>query len=217
MLIQSEIGQQYFEEHLKKEFSDENLYFYCEVVNLKCAKEKEVEQLIKSIFTDYISPNGSTPVNIDTTIVKHVKQELKANKSRHIFDTALDHIYTLMRKDSYKRFLTSPIYKEALNNAKHPCKPRKEKGGLPEFGDFPSSCRRKSQKILGTQRRVTVDVQQTIRFELVFISSKSERRFISLFLFISYDYKMLLKSNVEGKHNKPLDEIKHHYNNGKIV
>uniref|UniRef100_H2XWK9 RGS domain-containing protein n=1 Tax=Ciona intestinalis TaxID=7719 RepID=H2XWK9_CIOIN len=120
MLIQSDLGQQYFEEHLKKEFSDENLNFYCEVMYLKCSKEKEVDQLIKAIFNDYISPNGSTPVNIDTQVVKHVKQELKQAKSRYIFDAALDHIYTLMRKDSYKRFLTSNIYKDAVANAKHP-------------------------------------------------------------------------------------------------
>nr|XP_026691399.1 regulator of G-protein signaling egl-10-like isoform X1 [Ciona intestinalis] len=153
MLIQSDLGQQYFEEHLKKEFSDENLNFYCEVMYLKCSKEKEVDQLIKAIFNDYISPNGSTPVNIDTQVVKHVKQELKQAKSRYIFDAALDHIYTLMRKDSYKRFLTSNIYKDAVANAKHPCKPRKEKGGLPKIWRLSQFLPKKKPEELGDPER----------------------------------------------------------------
>lgn len=71
--------------------------------------------------SDFISPSASTPVNIDTQVANLVKQELKkTQKTRYAFDHPLEHIFKLMQKDSYKRFLKSNIYKDALAAAKDP-------------------------------------------------------------------------------------------------
>nr|XP_018668887.1 regulator of G-protein signaling egl-10-like isoform X1 [Ciona intestinalis] len=129
-LIESKIGRVYFQEHLKKEFSEENLLFYLRCAYLHSAPLSEVDGLIKEIFEQYISPNSDTPINIDTQTALKVSKLIKTKRTRHTFDPALDHIYSLMKKDSYKRFLVSSVYKAAVKNAKHPVSIKKEKPGF---------------------------------------------------------------------------------------
>ena len=45
--------------------------------------------------------------------------------SRYTFDAALDHIFLLMKKDSYARFLRSDHYKNLQANAVNPCPKKK--------------------------------------------------------------------------------------------
>ncbi|XP_078489264.1 regulator of G-protein signaling 11-like [Ciona intestinalis] len=129
-LIESEIGRVYFQEHLKKEFSEENLLFYLRCAYLHSAPLSEVDGLIKEIFEQYISPSSDTPINIDTQTALKVSKLMKTKRTRHTFDPAVDHIYSLMKKDSYKRFLVSSVYKAAVRNAKHPVGIKKEKPGF---------------------------------------------------------------------------------------
>ncbi|XP_076819597.1 regulator of G-protein signaling 7-like isoform X2 [Clavelina lepadiformis] len=132
-LLKDELGQLTFEKHLKKEFSEENLAFYLDCIYLRSAPLKELEDLIQSIFSEFISPNGATPVNIDTQTLNAVKAEMKTKTTRFVFDLALEHIYKLMKKDSYKRFPSSKLFKETLETAIVPQKPEKEKGKLPKI------------------------------------------------------------------------------------
>jgi len=50
LLLKDDLGQAYFEKHIQKEFSEENLAFYKECVRLRSAPKSEVESLVKSIF-----------------------------------------------------------------------------------------------------------------------------------------------------------------------
>ena len=50
LMLQDELGRWMFEKHLKKEFSVENLDFYCECIEFKNAPLSEMDEKIKFIY-----------------------------------------------------------------------------------------------------------------------------------------------------------------------
>jgi len=72
------------------------------------------------LLSQFISSSAATPINIDTETANKVTRHVMENKTPYVFDVALEHIYMLMKKDSYKRFLSSKPFKEAMSQATHP-------------------------------------------------------------------------------------------------
>lgn len=114
-VLRDPAGKEQFAKFLAKEYSSENLNFYNVVSELKSVSEKEVTDKVKAIWEEYLDPNSAPfAVNIDSKCMDKTKKEVQFKPSRHTYDDARDHIYKLMRSDSYTRFIKSEQYRELL-------------------------------------------------------------------------------------------------------
>ncbi|KAK6061884.1 regulator of G protein signaling domain protein [Cooperia oncophora] len=76
-----------------------------------------VPVLVTEIYNEFIDSNATSPVNVDCKVMEITEENLK-NPNRWSFDEAADHIFCLMKNDSYQRFLRSDIYKDLLIQSK---------------------------------------------------------------------------------------------------
>ena len=124
-LLCSENGIILFKEHLKKEFSVENLLFYIDATkiyqssvdedsSLKISKDVWIK-MVESIYDLYISNNSDFQVMLDIIIYFKVNissgckidfdEGLESNNvDPRIVKNAIDEIYDLMKYDSFERF-----------------------------------------------------------------------------------------------------------------
>lgn len=63
-------------------------------------------------------------------VMEMTEENLKNNPNRWSFDEAADHIFCLMKNDSYQRFLRSELYRDLVNISK------KKVGGTRIFPKF---------------------------------------------------------------------------------
>ncbi|WAR21811.1 RGS-like protein [Mya arenaria] len=115
-LLRDRVGIAVFKEFLKKEFSEENIEFWqtCEdyrnIADPKLRKAKARE-----VYDKHVAMHSSDPVNIDSALRKGVEAELTVdNPPPTIFLQAQQHIYQLMKQDSYVRFLKSEVYRSYM-------------------------------------------------------------------------------------------------------
>jgi len=87
-------GRRVFREFLRCEYSEENILFWmaCEDLKKETSPEK-VEEKARMIYEDYVS-------------ILSPREET--------FNEAQLQIYTLMHRDSYPRFVASPLYRNML-------------------------------------------------------------------------------------------------------
>ncbi|XP_071834820.1 regulator of G-protein signaling 7-like isoform X2 [Apostichopus japonicus] len=116
-LLKDPLGRQELSKFLAKEFSEENLRFWIACQDLKNASLSKVPQKAIEIFKEFFSEESHCPINIDSKTLEVTRKNMQT-PGRDTFDHAQDHIYQLMRNDSYKRFLKSEQYKELLNPKK---------------------------------------------------------------------------------------------------
>lgn len=63
---------------------------------------------------EFLAPGAPCEINIDGKTMEKIHQEMK-NPSRFTFDSAAEHIYTLLlKKDCYPRFIRSDQYRNLL-------------------------------------------------------------------------------------------------------
>uniref|UniRef100_A0A8C4Q7T4 Regulator of G protein signaling 11 n=1 Tax=Eptatretus burgeri TaxID=7764 RepID=A0A8C4Q7T4_EPTBU len=109
-------GLQEFHNFLKKEFSAENLDFW------EACQELRYGDQLKYILWDcilprlYLAQGAQKWINIDGRTMGKTLSGLKC-PHRYMLDSAQAHIYMLMKKDSYPRYLKSDVYKNLLINA----------------------------------------------------------------------------------------------------
>ncbi|NXN97482.1 RGS9 protein, partial [Rhinopomastus cyanomelas] len=115
-LIRDPKGRQNFQLFLKKEFSGENLSFWEACEDLKYGDQSKVKEKAEEIYKLFLAPGARRWINIDGTTMGITVKGLK-HPHRYVLDAAQTHIYMLMKKDSYGRYLKSPIYKEMLAKA----------------------------------------------------------------------------------------------------
>ncbi|XP_030362442.1 regulator of G-protein signaling 9 isoform X2 [Strigops habroptila] len=115
-LIQDPKGRQNFQLFLKKEFSGENLSFWEACEDLKYGDQAKVKEKAEEIYKLFLAPGARRWINIDGTTMGITVKGLK-HPHRYVLDAAQTHIYMLMKKDSYGRYLKSPVYKEMLAKA----------------------------------------------------------------------------------------------------
>lgn len=66
------------------------------------------------INREFLAPGAPCEINIDGKTMEKTQVELKA-PSRFTFDSAAEHVYTLLlKKDCYPRFIRSDHYKNLL-------------------------------------------------------------------------------------------------------
>eukprot|EP00069_Balaena_mysticetus_P021267 bmy_13535T0 len=110
-LIRDPKGRQSFQYFLKKEFSA------CE--DLKYGDQSKVKEKAEEIYKLFLAPGARRWINIDGKTMDITVRGLK-HPHRYVLDAAQTHIYMLMKKDSYARYLKSPIYKEMLARSIEP-------------------------------------------------------------------------------------------------
>ncbi|VDO69720.1 unnamed protein product [Heligmosomoides polygyrus] len=99
------VGQKYFAEFLKGEYSDENILFWQACEELKREKNAEkIEEKARIIYEDFISILSPKEVSLDSRVREIVNTNM-SRPSSATFDEAQNQIYTLMQRDSYPRYV----------------------------------------------------------------------------------------------------------------
>lgn len=118
-LMKNKSGQKYFAEFLKSEYSDENILFWQACEELKRERNTEkIEEKARIIYEDFISILSPKEVSLDSRVREIINNNM-VHPSAHTFDEAQNQIYTLMQRDSYPRFIASPLYKKILSSYGH--------------------------------------------------------------------------------------------------
>uniref|UniRef100_A0AAX7T9X7 Regulator of G protein signaling 6 n=1 Tax=Astatotilapia calliptera TaxID=8154 RepID=A0AAX7T9X7_ASTCA len=106
-------GQELFLKFLESEFSSENLRFWLAVQELKRIPQHEVAQRAQDIWAEFLAEGAPSSINLDSHSYERTSQNLK-DPGRYSYEDAQDHIYKLMKSDSYSRFLRSNLYQDLL-------------------------------------------------------------------------------------------------------
>uniref|UniRef100_A0A8C2WRE5 Regulator of G protein signaling 6 n=1 Tax=Cyclopterus lumpus TaxID=8103 RepID=A0A8C2WRE5_CYCLU len=117
-------GQELFLKFLESEFSSENLRFWLAVQGLKRMPQQEVAQRAQDIWAEFLAEGAPSSINLDSHSYERTSLNLK-DPGRYSYEDAQDHIYKLMKSDSYTRFLRSNVYQDLLVVKK---KPENEQG-----------------------------------------------------------------------------------------
>ncbi|RZC36680.1 regulator of G-protein signaling 17 [Asbolus verrucosus] len=103
-------GRKVFRDFLRCEYSEENILFWLACEELKRENNPEVvEEKARTIYEDYISILSPKEVSLDARVREIVNRNM-VEPTPHTFDEAQLQIYTLMHRDSYPRFVNSPLY-----------------------------------------------------------------------------------------------------------
>nr|XP_034974638.1 regulator of G-protein signaling 17-like [Zootoca vivipara] len=128
-ILTSPAGRRIFMEFLQTEHSEENMSFWLACEDLKLEQSPEqISEKAKKIYLDYISilspkevgwaqhwgvggrAMERDAVSIDAAVRESINNSLPS-PGAHMFDEAQVQVYALMHRDSYPRFLKSPLYK----------------------------------------------------------------------------------------------------------
>ncbi|XP_070424976.1 regulator of G-protein signaling 11 isoform X11 [Equus przewalskii] len=115
-LLEDPVGRAHFMEFLRKEFSAENLSFWEACEELRHGGQAQVPALVDAVYEQFLAPGAARWVNIDSHTMERTLEGLR-RPHRYVLDDAQLHIYMLMKKDSYPRFLKSDMYRGLLAEA----------------------------------------------------------------------------------------------------
>uniref|UniRef100_A0A8C3WKJ1 RGS domain-containing protein n=1 Tax=Catagonus wagneri TaxID=51154 RepID=A0A8C3WKJ1_9CETA len=115
-LLEDPVGRAHFMDFLGTEFSAENLSFWEACVELRHGGQAQVPALVDTVYQQFLAPGAARWVNIDSRTMARTLAGL-GRPHRHVLDDAQLHVYMLMKKDSYPRFLKSDLYKDLLAEA----------------------------------------------------------------------------------------------------
>ncbi|XP_014893729.1 regulator of G-protein signaling 14-like isoform X1 [Poecilia latipinna] len=110
-LLEDPHGVSYFTAFLKSEVSAENILFWQECEKFRKIPATSLDQLkaaARSIYDTYLSDCAPYSVNIDDT-AKTEEKDLE-QPTPDMFSKAQAQIFKLMKMDSYRRFVRSPLY-----------------------------------------------------------------------------------------------------------
>ncbi|KAM3620149.1 uncharacterized protein V6R79_018910 [Siganus canaliculatus] len=110
-VMSSETGRKVFTTYLKSEFSKENMDFWVACEDYKKATSSMLTARAKQIYQQYVEVDAPNEVNLDAATREETRQNLE-NACPSCFSSAQKMIYTLMEKDSYRRFLKSKLIQD---------------------------------------------------------------------------------------------------------
>ncbi|XP_077496753.1 uncharacterized protein LOC144107558 isoform X2 [Amblyomma americanum] len=111
-LMKCSAGRKVFRDFLKCEYSEENILFWLACEDLKQESNPElIEEKARAIYEDYISILSPKEVSLDSRVREIINRNM-VEPTPHTFDEAQLQIYTLMHRDSYPRFVNSPLYRK---------------------------------------------------------------------------------------------------------
>ncbi|XP_055005619.1 regulator of G-protein signaling 6-like [Boleophthalmus pectinirostris] len=111
--LKDPLGQDLFLRFLESEFSSENLRFWLAVQDLKRQPQQDVAQRAQDIWAEFLAEGAPSSINLDSHSYERTSHNLK-DPGRYSYEDAQDHIYHLMKSDSYSRFLRSSVYQDLL-------------------------------------------------------------------------------------------------------
>ncbi|XP_018111611.1 regulator of G-protein signaling 14 [Xenopus laevis] len=114
-LLQDPLGVEYFTEFLKKEYSEENIYFWKACEKFHAISNDDSAKLLEEshrIYNKYLSSSSLCPVNVDQQAL--ITEDMLKTPSPDIFNAQQLQIFNLMKFDSYARFVKSPLYQECM-------------------------------------------------------------------------------------------------------
>ncbi|XP_013772523.1 regulator of G-protein signaling 6-like [Limulus polyphemus] len=144
-LLTDPMGELEFEKYLRKEYSHENMCFWKVVQCLKSGSQAAVANRINKIYEKYLAPGAPCEVNLDSMTLD-ITYKLMKSPSRYTFDAAQEHVFLLMKKDTYRRFLKSDHYRNLLSNTQQIEQKKK-------FFNFGVSTRKKAAPSAGVGNR----------------------------------------------------------------
>lgn len=113
-MINNKRGRELFGQFLEKEFSAENLRFWIACQQLESCKDNKVMKLkCEEIFVTFLDIASPQEVSLDFRVKERLSTQ-RQDPNRDIFQEAQSKIYTLMHRDSFPRFLCSPVFKNLL-------------------------------------------------------------------------------------------------------
>ncbi|XP_009274506.1 PREDICTED: regulator of G-protein signaling 7 isoform X3 [Aptenodytes forsteri] len=115
--LKDPVGREQFLKFLESEFSSENLRFWLAVEDLKKRPIREVPARVQEIWQEFLAPGAASAINLDSKSYDKTTQNVK-DPGRYTFEDAQEHIYKLMKSDSYPRFIRSSAYQELLQAKK---------------------------------------------------------------------------------------------------
>ncbi|XP_015277208.1 PREDICTED: regulator of G-protein signaling 7 [Gekko japonicus] len=115
--LKDPVGREQFLKFLESEFSSENLRFWLAVEDLKRRPIREVPARVQEIWQEFLAPGAPSAINLDSKSYDKTTQNVK-EAGRYTFGHAQEHIYKLMKSDSYPRFIRSSAYQELLQAKK---------------------------------------------------------------------------------------------------
>ncbi|XP_032183519.1 regulator of G-protein signaling 11 isoform X1 [Mustela erminea] len=115
-LLEDPVGRSHFMDFLGTEFSAENLSFWEACEELRHGGQAQVRATVDAIYQQFLAPGAARWVNIDSRTMERTLEGLR-QPHRYVLDEAQLHIYMLMKKDSYPRFLKSAAYRDLLAEA----------------------------------------------------------------------------------------------------
>ncbi|MCI4375641.1 hypothetical protein PGIGA_G00111960 [Pangasianodon gigas] len=108
-LINNDVGRAAFTAFLKSEFSQENIEFWVACEDFKRTPVPQMQAKAKQIFKQYVDIDSLNEVNLDSATREETRRNLE-KCGVTCFDEAQSKIFTLMEKDSYRRFLKSKLF-----------------------------------------------------------------------------------------------------------
>ncbi|XP_075386722.1 regulator of G-protein signaling 6 isoform X4 [Tenrec ecaudatus] len=134
-MLKDQVGRDQFLRFLESEFSSENLRFWLAVQDLKKQPLQDVAKRVEEIWQEFLAPGAQSAINLDSHSYEITSQNVK-DGGRYTFEDAQEHIYKLMKSDSYARFLRSNAYQDLLLAKK---KPESEQGRRTSLEKFTRS------------------------------------------------------------------------------
>lgn len=125
-VLNSEMGRSVFTSFLKSEFSEENMDFWMACEDYKKTALSKLATRAKQIYQKYIGADAPNEVNLDAATRENTRQNVE-NACPSCFDEAQKMIYTLMEKDSYRRFLKSKLIQDLCQQQSNTAQEKKEK------------------------------------------------------------------------------------------
>ncbi|KAM9716303.1 regulator of G-protein signaling 9-like [Menidia menidia] len=115
-LLSDPRGRDDFRLFLKKEFSGENLAFWESCEDLKWGTAATMKEKAEHIYKTFLARGAPRWINIDGKTMEITVKGLK-HPHRYVLDAAQTHIYMLMKKDSFGRYLKSQVFKDTTKKA----------------------------------------------------------------------------------------------------
>ncbi|CAB1311844.1 unnamed protein product, partial [Coregonus sp. 'balchen'] len=115
-LLSDPRGRDDFRLFLKKEFSGENLAFWEACEDLKWGTAATMNDKAQQVYKTFLARGAPRWINIDGKTMEVTVKGLK-HPHRYVLDAAQTHIFMLMKKDSYGRYLKSPVFKDTQKRA----------------------------------------------------------------------------------------------------
>ncbi|NWI13259.1 RGS4 protein, partial [Crypturellus soui] len=122
-LIHHDRGLAAFRAFLKSEYSEENIEFWVSCEDYKKTKSPaKLSPKARKIYNEFISVQATKEVNLDSCTREKTSQNM-LEPTLSCFDEAQRKIFTLMEKDSYRRFLKSHFYLDLVSPPAAGCRP----------------------------------------------------------------------------------------------